>query len=357
MKVCIIGASITSLTLAKALVNQNIYIDLLTENKNYRPDLSRTIGISKSNIDFFNKNIININKIIWRLNKIEIFSENLKKEKLLHFDDGKEIFSILKNFKLFDLLNKTLLKSKFFKKIYFKKKISNLEKYDLIINTDSSSSITKKFFSKKIVKKYYSTAYTTIIKHEKISNDTATQIFSKKGPLAFLPISETQTSIVFSLTDLSSKKKENISELINQYNFKYKIKGITKIKSFKLKSMILKSYFHDNILAFGDLLHRIHPLAGQGFNMTIRDINILLKIIKKRHDLGLHLDKSVNYEFQKLTRHKNLIFSTGVDFVYEFFNLEKKIKNDSLSKSVKFLGEIPAVKNLFTQIADKGIVI
>ena len=35
-----------------------------------------------------------------------------------------------------------------------------------------------------------------------------------------------------------------------------------------------------NILAFGDLLHKIHPLAGQGFNMTIRDMTNLIKIIK-----------------------------------------------------------------------------
>ena len=46
--------------------------------------------------------------------------------------------------------------------------------------------------------------------------------------------------------------------------------------------MILVIYYHQNILAFGDLLHRIHPLAGQGFNMTIRDIKILLKIIKNK---------------------------------------------------------------------------
>ena len=35
-------------------------------------------------------------------------------------------------------------------------------------------------------------------------------------------------------------------------------------------------------LAFGDLLHTIHPLAGQGFNMTIRDINLFLDIVKNK---------------------------------------------------------------------------
>ena len=53
-----------------------------------------------------------------------------------------------------------------------------------------------------------------------------------------------------------------------------KIEKLTKIEKFELKSLILRSYFHKNILAF-DLLHKIHPLAGQGFNMTIRDIKTL----------------------------------------------------------------------------------
>ena len=87
----------------------------------------------------------------------------------------------------------------------------------------------------------------------------------------------------------------------------------------------MRSYFHKNILAFGDLLHRIHPLAGQGFNMTIRDVKIFDKIIKEKIDLGLPLDSSVNYEFEK-KKHKNYIFSNGIDLIYEFFNFEKEIK-------------------------------
>ena len=66
-----------------------------------------------------------------------------------------------------------------------------------------------------------------------------------------------------------------------------------------MKSYVLRTYHHGNILAFGDLLHRIHPLAGQGFNMTIRDINILINIIKSKINLGLPIDSSVNNEFEK----------------------------------------------------------
>ena len=301
MTVCILGNGLTALTLAKALVNYEIDVDVFFNKSNYKINDTRTIGIAKNNIDFFNKNIINIEKIIWKLKKIEIFSENLKQDQLINFKANDDyLFSILKNVKLYKLLEKDLLKNKLFKlKCNNKKNFSFLNQYDLIINCDPSNFITNRYFSKKIIKKYNSNAHTTIIKHEQILNDTAIQIFTKKGPLAFLPISNTETSVVYSVNNSNNQKEENIEQLIKDKNFKYKISNIEQINSFKLMSLNLRSYYHKNVLAFGDLLHKIHPLAGQGFNMTVRDIQILLEIIRNRLDVGLSIDSSVNYEFQK----------------------------------------------------------
>ncbi len=69
MKICIIGCGLTSLALAKALVNQNIHVDILFGKKKQSIDRSRTIGITKSNVEYFNNNIINIDKIIWEIKK------------------------------------------------------------------------------------------------------------------------------------------------------------------------------------------------------------------------------------------------------------------------------------------------
>jgi 2-octaprenyl-6-methoxyphenol hydroxylase len=356
MRVCILGSGLTALTLAKALVNQNVFVDVVFDGKNYKLSRSRTIGISKSNFEYFNQNIINIEKIVWKLKRIEIYSDNVKNEKILHFENSQDqLFSILKNFQLYEIINKSLSINKFYKKIKFKRKLINFNKYDLIINTDYFSFFTKKYFNKKIVKKYNSIAHTTVIDHESIPNDVAIQIFTKKGPLAFLPISKNKTSIVYSIHNSKDGIKENISQLIRKYNFKYKIKRIDKIETFDLKSFALRTYYHENILAFGDLLHRIHPLAGQGFNMTVRDINILMNIIKEKIDLGLSLDISVNRQFEKNSKHKNYIFSNGIDLIHEFFNIERKFDNNFFSKSVKLLGKNPYLNKLFTQIADKGI--
>ena len=358
MTVCILGNGLTALTLAKALVNNEINVDVFYNKKNYKISDMRTIGISKNNIDFFNSNIINIEKIIWNLKKIEIFSENLNKERLINFKtNNDQLFSILKNYKLHNLLEQNLLKNKFFKsKFISEKNLSFLNEYDLIINCEPSSLITNRYFSKKIIKKYNSYAYTTVITHDQILNDTALQIFTKRGPLAFLPVSNRQTSVVYSLYNSNNQKEENIDQLIKDKNFRYKIKNIDKVKSFELKSLNLRSYYHNNILAFGDLLHKVHPLAGQGFNMTIRDIKVLLEIIKRKLDIGLSLDSSVNLEFQKRLRHKNFIFSNGVDFIHEFFNFERKMKTNLLSKSVKLISNYPSINKMFTKIADKGVL-
>ena len=101
MRVCILGHGLSSLTLAKALVNQNIYVEIISYKKKQKISLSRTLGISKSNINFFNKNIINIEKLLWKLKKIEIYTDNLKNEKLLNFEkNDDQIFSIIKNYEL-----------------------------------------------------------------------------------------------------------------------------------------------------------------------------------------------------------------------------------------------------------------
>jgi 2-octaprenyl-6-methoxyphenol hydroxylase len=357
MTVCILGNSLTALTLAKTLVNHNINVHLFFTKKNYKIDESRTIGIANNNINFFNNYIINIEKIIWKLKRIEIFSDNLKKERLINFKTNKDhLFSIVKNNKLYQLLEKDLSKNKFFKSKFSNEKNISLDKYELIINCDSSNFITNRYFSKKIIKKYNSYAYTTIIKHDQILNDTAFQIFTKKGPIAFLPISNRETSVVYSIHSSNDKKNENVAQLIKDKNFKYKITNIEKIKRFELKSLNLRSYYHKNILAFGDLLHKVHPLAGQGFNMTIRDIKVFLHIIKKRVDVGLSLDSSVNLEFQNKVKHKNFIFSNGVDLIHEFFNIERKMKSNFLSKSVKHISNYPRINKMFTEIADRGIL-
>tara|TARA_A100001011_G_C14292443_1_gene836864 strand:- start:1577 stop:2653 length:1077 start_codon:yes stop_codon:yes gene_type:complete len=356
MKINILGDGLVSLTLAKMLVNEGIYVDLIYNRKIKNINKIRTIGITKTNLDFFNKKILDISKLSWEIDKIEISLEKLKKKSLIKFENNGKLFSIIKNYKLYDLLNKNLKKNKFFKKkkLSLSKNLNNNNQ--IIINCDPKCELTKKFFYKSIKKNYKSIAYASVIKHKKIEkNNIAYQVFTKFGPIAFLPISEFETSIVYSVKKIYNLKIGDIIKLVKKYNPKYFITNFEKFENFELISSNLRYYSHKNILAFGDLLHRVHPLAGQGFNMSLRDIKQLNKLIKNRINLGLEIDRSIIFEFEKKFKHKNFIFSSGIDLVYEFFNFESKIKNNQLGKIIKFLGKNKSLNNILTTIADDGI--
>ena len=148
MNICLIGNGLTSLVLAKNLINKKINVFVYYKNVKESIYQSRTTGISKNNFDFFNKEIIKLKKkMIWKINQIEIYSEKYKNEKILNFKKPEEeLFSIFKNNEVYRLLENDLKKNKLFKKILIKgnsfyEKILKEKKYDLIIKFKISLAI------------------------------------------------------------------------------------------------------------------------------------------------------------------------------------------------------------------------
>ena len=89
--------------------------------------------------------------------------------------------------------------------------------------------------------------------------------------------------------------------------------------------------------------------------MSLRDIKLLSDIIDDKMNLGLDLDVSICQEFQKKSRDKNLIFSTGVDWIYELFNIENKTNSNLLKKSINFVGNNKVINTFLKNFADSGI--
>jgi 2-octaprenyl-6-methoxyphenol hydroxylase len=89
--------------------------------------------------------------------------------------------------------------------------------------------------------------------------------------------------------------------------------------------------------------------------MTIRDIKILSEIIQNRINLGMQLDSSILNKFEKETKNKNFLFSNSIDFIYETFNFDKKIKSKNFNKILKIVGKNKVLSAYFIKIADKGL--
>tara|TARA_Y100001970_G_scaffold138150_1_gene170021 strand:+ start:6556 stop:7650 length:1095 start_codon:yes stop_codon:yes gene_type:complete len=362
MNVCLIGNGISTLILAMTLANRGIKVLICEKDNSKKKTITRTLGISKDSLNFLMKEKINLKKNSWPIDRIKIFNEIKNNGEILNFGSNKhKIFSIIKYNDLIKFLYISIKKNKLIKKMkikdssFYNSILKEKNSFDLIFNFDEKNKISKNFFYKRIEKDYNSIAFTSLIHHLPCKNYTAQQIFTKIGPLAFLPCSKNKTSIVFSIFDKNNILTESkIKELIISYNKKYKIKSFSKFEKFKLKSSILKNYYYKNILCFGDILHKIHPLAGQGLNMTIRDIKILLNLIDFKINLGLPLDNSIFVEFQKKAKHLNYIFSGAIDFIHEFFKFDNNYGKIYSKKLFSLLESNSSFKSYTTKFADKG---
>ena len=95
-------------------------------------------------------------------------------------NNSNQVFNLFK-YKDIYFLEKSCKKTKkfLFKFSNSRKKIEIKQNYNLIINSEINNIITKKYFYSKITKNYNSTAYTLNIKHKKLDNEEACQIFTK----------------------------------------------------------------------------------------------------------------------------------------------------------------------------------
>ena len=338
MNICLLGNNLTNLVLANILLKKKINVDIISQAKpTLLTNTVRTIAISNENYKFLKENIKGVSNLGWPTEKIKIYSDKNKSSELFEFkNNNQKNFYLLKYSALYNLMKK----NKFLKFIQLKNynlDVIRKRNYDLIINSEQNNPITKKYFQKKIEKNYNSLAHTAIIDHKKIENKIATQIFTKKGPIAFLPLSNNQTSIVFSNNSTKLMGKLSLLQIINKYNRQYKINKISDVESVGIKFLVLRDYIFKNILSFGDLIHKVHPLAGQGFNMTIRDIKSLSNILDENIKLGINDGEIIAQKFQEKNKHLNFIYGLGIDTINTFFNFDSKLKNNLSEPIFKLL--------------------
>ena len=375
-KICIIGGSLTGLVTAISLSKLDCEIDLVMGNLNQNLKSSRTIAISENNFDYLNNlNISNdLKKIVWKCSVLKLYTENKKKKFSEIFEINNEnkkekILYMVENSKLMKLMiNKikqiksisvkshkkvsSILDSGLLKSVKFNK---NISKYNLVIVCAGyKSGLIKNIFNEKMIENSYNElAITTILNHSFYKNNIVRQIFLENEILALLPISNTRTSIVWSVKD-DMRRKSNLflKKKITTYaeNFLKNIKFVTNVEFKELNFLIRSKYHLDRTLLFGDALHMIHPFVGQGFNMTLRDLASLEKVLAQKVNLGLDIGSSdILSKFSNEVKPRNFAFSIGSNLLKNSFS-NSKLRNEVL----KTLNKSNFAKSVFFKIANKG---
>ena len=385
-KVGIIGGGLSGFVTALCLSKLNIDVDLVCDEINFKKNNSRSIALSQNSLNFLKK--INFKKIsekdFWPCMEMKLYSKNEKKESQEIFDFKKDklekkIFYMVENWKMQEYMLKSIKKNKlislitnqkienirgndFLKSLKFNKNLNH--NYNLlIICAGSSSSLVKKLFRESIYKhSYEETSITFIINHEKIKNHTARQVFLDDEILALLPLSSNKTSIVLTAKNTLVEKYKNdekffrnrIKNYIN--NFFKNVKFITPVEYRDINFQLYNKYFTNRILLFGDALHVVHPFVGQGYNMILRDLEILQKIIKNKISLGLDIGSlDTLSDFSLQTKANNSVYSFGIDFAKSIFSYKEKSLKKFRNQILALINKNNLTKDFFYEIANKGL--
>ncbi len=209
-------------------------------------------------------------------------------------------------------------------------------------------------------KKYFQTAIVFNIEHEKSHENIAHEKFLPGGPLAILPLKNSnQSSIVWIAPDQLAQAILNLDEenFIQQLTKKMdnclgKIRLVSDKFSYPLTLVEAEKFYHEKMLLIGDAACGVHPIAGQGFNLAISGINILCELIKNNLLCGFDISsQSLIDAYNKKAKFEAKKMLVATDILNSLF--ETKSLSTTLARGfgLGLVNKFPKLKNFFIKSA------
>lgn len=203
----------------------------------------------------------------------------------------------------------------------------------MLIAADGRNSKLRSYMSiDTIDKDYNQSAITFNIRHKNSHKRMALEKFLPTGPFAVLPMcDEFESSVVWSvkrshvdyyMSMEEAELKSYISDRLGGYLGDFEL--ISKPLSFPLSLKYTKRYFEGRFVMIGDVCHAIHPIAGQGFNQGIKDIQKLSKLIAERMSYGLDV-----YSQDMLKLYQSTAFSDNIQMILATDSFNSLFSNDN----------------------------
>ena len=345
----IYGSGLSSKLLALALSKNNFKSLIIADQKPKTKKTNLVTFLSEGSLKYIS-DILETEYIFNESENIEkLYCEHQvsKKESILKFQnqDRQSLGKIVPNISIDEFFNKKILShSEHIHMADHYKIIPQLNNYRITIKDDSGQLKEAAFLfyssSKQdndllnnfefVEKKLNQIAISVSVNVKRIHHNTAYQLFTKDGPLALLPVQDDDASVVWSLDRDSSILKLSQNDLEIQLNrlFKNHVSElkIKNIQTQKLSFSYAKKMYQDKTILIGNIAHNIHPIAGQGFNLTIKDISKIVYYIKKYYSLGLDLNSNQALEsFSNSRKFDNFAFSFGTLAMENIFSNENNV--------------------------------
>lgn len=206
---------------------------------------------------------------------------------------------------------------------------------------------------------YGQSALTFTVEHERPHEGRAEEHFLPAGPFATLPLPGNRSSIVWTERTedaqrlLTSPATSFQEELEQRFGHRLGwVKVLTKPRAYPLGFAMARSFIGDRLALVGDAAHLIHPIAGQGLNMGLRDVAALAEVVTDAARVGLDFaSPTVLERYQRWRRFDTLAMGVATDGLNKLFSNHSDVLRAVRDVGLGLVDRLPRLKGLFIRDA------
>ncbi len=236
----------------------------------------------------------------------------------------------------------------------------------LVVGADGRNSKTRKSCGIGLTSWNYSqTAIVCTVQHARGHAYTAQERFLPSGPFAILPLhgepkeAANRSSIVWTERDeiipslMTLEDKEFIEELVRRFGtFLGDIKVISPLYFYPLNLQFAKCNIDLRLVLIGDASHSMHPIAGQGLNMGLRDVAALAEVLVDAYRLGLDVgDYGILKRYDQWRQFDNTMMIAATDILNRIFSNDLTPLRLARDAGLAIIDSIPPLKRQFMRHA------
>jgi 2-octaprenylphenol hydroxylase len=188
--------------------------------------------------------------------------------------------------------------------------------------------------------------------------NTAWQRFLGTGPLAFLPLPDGRSSIVWSAARPEAARLAALDrsafgaaltaaggEVLGQCEL------TTAVASFPLKLQYALEYARPRAVLLGDAAHSVHPLAGQGLNLGLLDCAALADVLDGEGAAVRFSEYRLLRRYERWRRSENLLAAAALDGLERLFSSADPVSTGLRTAGLSAVDKVPFIKRRFAQRA------